>query len=303
MTTTMRLLFAGSLFVAWATMQQALAETTDQRCAKGDDIRRIEIRFAGDPDRVPCKVIYRPETESDTLGIISWQNIPNLAACEAQANEVVERLTVEGWVCTGGQQEDDTEIGEVATLFEQDTLSEAEAALEPADSAPPPAAGGSEGNDVRNLDEPARFIDNPGIAPPSEDLISLIKSDLEELDTTLDGILEGEIAGYGDLNADDIDDALVLYTYMSPQPAYRQFLAIYLFDGETYQLAATKPVSGTISATMGARIETIDQGVIHLILDAFEPGDASCCPTGARRYALALRELDLIEIDTGAPTL
>ena len=74
------------------------------------------------------------------------------------------------------------------------------------------------------------------------------------------------------------------------------------FDGETYQLTTTKPVGGTISATMGARVVAIDQGIIHLVLDAYEPGDASCCPSGTRHHALALRELDLVEIDGDAPT-
>ena len=300
---------------ALATVQQAQAQsTTAQRCAKGADIRLIEIKFADDAGRLPCKVIYRPESESDTLGIVSWQNIPTLAACRAQAGEVIERLTIEGWTCADGQAGDD-ENRNVAALAEQDVEPGAEpngtgvepspgldgAAL-PADVSP--AAGEEEigGQLVQEVDVPAKFVENPDIAPPSEDLASLIRDDLSQLDTTLDGLLEAKVAGYGDLNADDIDDALVLYTYTSPQPAYRQFLAVYVFDGEAYQLTATRPVGGNISATMDARIETIDQGVVHLVLQAFEPGDASCCPSGTHRITLALRELDLVEIDTDAPT-
>lgn len=314
MTMTTSLLAAVSTVTALALIQQALADTaTDQRCAKGSDVRRIEIRFADGASRVPCKVIYRPEGESDTLGIVSWQNIPSLAACEAQANEVTERLTVEGWTCAEAPNADGDDGGSVTVLVDQDSApnagadqirtgqtSNVDGAALPAEL--PAAAEGDDGKLAQEEDEPARFIDNPDIAPPPVDLASLVKSDLAQLDTTLDGVLEAKIAGYGDLNADEIDDALVLYTYSSPQPAYRQFLAIYVFDSETYQLTATKPVSGNISATMDAGIEAIDQGVIHLTLRAFEPGDTSCCPSGTRHLALALRELDLVEIDADVPT-
>ncbi len=296
-----------------ATVQQSQAQsTTTQRCAKGADIRLIEIKFADDVGRLPCKVIYRPASDSDTLGIVSWQNIPTLAACRTQAGEVIERLSIEGWTCADGPAEDDG-IDNVATLREQGAepgAERSEIGVGPStglDGAALPAGVSpllieDDGEVFQDVDEPAKFVDNPDIAPPSEDLASLIKGDLSQLDTTLDGLLEAEIAGYGDLNADDIDDALVLYTYISPQPAYRQFLAAYVFDGEAYQLTATKPVGGNISATMDARIETIDQGIIHLTLQAYEPGDASCCPSGTHRIALALRELDLVEIDADALT-
>ena len=314
MTKTTRMLAFGCV-AAWSIGQPALAETADQRCVKGADIRRIEIRFPSDTGAGACKVVYRPEVESDTLGITSWQNIPSLAACEVQADEVVQRLTAEGWTCSADRQAD--EANNVAELFEQDAapgvepsrappISEApnpeSAAPESDESIRPPAVGADGSTVVRGDDEPARLIDNPDIAPPPADLASRIKDDLDQLDTTLDGVLEAEIAGYGDLNADDVDDALVLYSYSSPQPAYRQFLAIYLFDGETYRLTATRPVGGTFSATTGARVETIDQGIIHLVLGAFEPGDESCCPSGTRHIALALRELDLVKIDVDAPT-
>lgn len=310
MTMTTPLMAAVSTVAALMAAQQTLADTaTDHRCAKGTDVRRIEIRFADDTGSVPCKVIYRPESESDTLGSVSWQDIPSLAACEAQANEVIERLTVEGWTCAVDQQEGDR----TAELADQDSAPDAkldeiraeknpnvDGAVLPSEISP--AGDGDEGNVVPDADEPARFIDNPDVAPPSEDLASLIRDDLDQLDTTLDGVLEAKIAGYGDLNADDIDDALVLYTYSSPQPAYRQFLAAYMFDDESYQLTATKPVGGHINATKDARVEAIDGGVIHLTLQAFEPGDASCCPSGTRRLALALRDLDLVEIDADVPT-
>lgn len=280
----------------------ALAQTaTDQRCAKGADVRRIEIRFADDSGNLPCRVIYRPEADSDKLGIVSWQDISDLPACQAQANEVVERLTVEGWTCAEDVNagEDDTTVAEFLIQNAVDNAAPNDAPLADVNA---PDIDDADRQTTEIADQPARLIDNPDLPPPTDELVSIIEEDLDRLDTTLDGLLVAEIAGYGDLNADDIDDALVLFTYSSPQPAYRQFLAAYMFDDESYQLTATKPVGGHINATKDARVEAIDGGVIHLTLQAFEPGDASCCPSGTRRLALALRDLDLVEIDADVPT-
>ncbi|MEM7041553.1 MAG: hypothetical protein AAF543_01955 [Pseudomonadota bacterium] len=286
----------------------------DQRCANGADVRRIEIRFVDADGNLPCKVIYRPETDSDTLGIVSWQDIDSVEACRAQAKEVTDRLTVEGWTCAADQAEVPEPDGGLAAQFAADVAEEraklvdAESQIatdvveQPTQDEIATLVGDGDTSSIDDADVPAAFIDNPDLPAPPDVLVSLIEEDLAQLDTTLDGVLEAQIAGYGDLNADEVDDALVLYTYTSPQPAYRQVLMAYVFDGESYQLTATKPVGGTSSATKAAKVELIEKGVIHLTLQAFEPGDLACCPSGARRLALALRDLDLVEIDAGVPT-
>lgn len=300
-------------FLASLTSAPTLAQTaTSQQCVKDEDIRRIEIRFADGSGSLPCSVIYRPETEKDTVGIVSWQDIETVPACEAQANEVVDLLTLEGWSCTvdgiAGDSAGTAARGEEALLSESGSTTDtppegtATAALGIADRSDVPAADAGDGQTIDEADEPAEFLENPDVAPPSDDLVTLIKGNLDQLDTTIDGRLEAKIVGYGDLNADDVDDALVLYTYTSPQPAYRQFLAAYVFDGDAYQLTATRPISGHVTDTKNARIEAIDRGVVHLSLEAFEPGDSDCCPSGKRHMALALQELDLIEIEADAPT-
>lgn len=309
--------------------QQVQAEiATDQRCAKGADIRRIEIRFADDQGGLPCKVIYRPEAESDTIGIVSWQDLESPAACEAQAEEVIGRLTNEGWTCALDNSPTVADVPErvrdeaipestavepvvedsaqpIATLEGPTDVTGVDAAATPGDQTPieeTPAADGEAGDSSDQVDAYAELVANPELTPPSYGLAAMIEEDLAQLDVTLDGLLEATVAAYGDINDDDIDDALVLYTYRSPQPAYRQFLAAYVFDGDSYQLTATKPVSGNVSATMDARVETIDRGVVYMALKAFEPGDASCCPSGIRYLALALRDLDLVEIDSETPS-
>ena len=284
---------------AWLMSSSSKAQTpSDHRCVNGADIRRIEIRFEDGLSKLPCRVIYRPETETDTVGIVSWRGLPDLASCEAQATAVIDRLRDEGWVCSSDQILDAT----AGDLLDTDADEEVEPPLVDEVTIPTEEPGLDDNATSRDLpqeevDIPARLVDNPSLSPLPADLAATIERDLAALDTTLDGLLEAVVAGYGDLDGDELEDAVILYSYASPQPAYRQFLAAYMFDGETYQMRATRAIGGNINGTTAAKVEAIEDGVIRLSLRAFEPGDAACCPTGVREMAVALRDLDLVEID------
>lgn len=269
------------------------------QCRKAEDVRRIEIRFKDDIDQLPCRVVYRPETENDSVGTVSWRGITELERCQAQAAEVVDRLIAEGWDCAIEAEQLETSPSEIQEV----TLSDGQPALDDTDQAP----------NSEQLEEPKEppkeeesqepfLVENPDLDAPLPELIALLNQDLGKLATALDGSLRAEIVAYDDLNADDVADALVLLTYNSPQPAYRQFLAAYLFDGENYQLTATRPIASSSSNTKNATIDDVDQGIIKVTLQGFEPGDQSCCPSGIRQISLALRDLDLIEIDRKALT-
>jgi hypothetical protein len=264
----------------------------DYQCGKGEDVRRIEIRFEDEDNQLPCRVIYRPETENQSVGTVSWRGIETLESCQTQTQEVVDRLIAEGWNCAvlSKPSPSPTEASDVldAAVDAETTFLETEDADQASD-------------DEHALEATAILIENPSLGEPPAGLVTLIKQDLAKLDKTLDGALQAQLAAYSDLNADDVADALVLYTYVSPQPAYRQFLAAYLFDGETYQLTTTKPIASSSMDTKNATIDKIDQGIIQIRLQAFEPGDESCCPSGVREITLALRNLELVEIDQSAP--
>lgn len=272
----------------------ALSESpNDYQCGKDEDVRRIEIRFEDETDQLPCRVIYRPETENESVGTVSWRGIATLEDCEAQAQQVVDRLTGEGWTCAliDGQTESGAEEFVEAEADDQEAVPDTETADQ------------ATGEPIENVeDEPAVLVENPDLSAPPPALATLINKDIDKLAIALDGKLEAEIVSYSDLNADDIADALVVLTYVSPQPAYRQFLAAYLFDGEAYRLTATRPIASSSTDTMNASIDDVDQGVIQVTLQAFEPGDGSCCPSGVRQLSLVLRELDLVEIDKSTPT-
>lgn len=278
-------LLLGSMGVAqpvWAVDDVYHRCVTDDAGTDHGGARLIEVLFSNLEAEQPCKVIYRPESESDTLGTVAWQNLNSVDICTAKANEVIEKLIDEGWSCTTTRKAE-----AVVTLTIPDP-----AAIEP--EAPPPA--------LAEINQPTNLSVYPDLDQPSDELLALVDADLGSLEARLDGKLDATIAGYGDLNDDGIDDVLVLFTYQSPKPAHRQFLAAYMHDGETFRLSATKPIGSYAGDTTDAKVEAIDHGVVHLTLQSFEPGDASCCPSGRQTLALALQDLEFVEIDANGPT-
>lgn len=270
----------------------------DYQCRKAEDVRRIEIRFEDEIDQLPCRVVYRPETENDTVGTVSWRGITELESCRAQAAEVVDRLIAEGWDCTIEAEQLEAGLPNL-----QDATPANDQPADDTDRAPINERQErlNEQPEEEESQEPF-LVENSDLDAPLPDLVALLNQDLGKLATALDGSLRAEIVAYDDLNADDVADALVLLTYTSPQPAYRQFLAAYLFDGENYQLTATRPIASSSNNTKNATIDDVDQGIIKVTLQGFEPGDQSCCPSGVRQISLALRDLDLVEIDRKALT-
>ena len=271
------------------TFSHAMAQSgEDYLCGKDEDIRRIEIRFEDNTGQLPCRVVYRPETESDSVGTVSWRGIKKVEECKAQALQVVERLTAEGWSCAfvdnnEAKASPSAEVIEV-NLTAKTTI--------PTDDARPISRSLTE---EETTADPV-LLNSPNLNAPSTALTSAVETDLAKLATTLDGRLEAEIISYEDLNTDGLSDALAVLTYTSPQPAYRQFLTAYLSDGEAYQLTATRLIASSSTDTLNAALDDVDQGVIRLSLEAYRPGDESCCPSGVEQLSLALQGLELVEI-------
>jgi hypothetical protein len=133
-------------------------------------------------------------------------------------------------------------------------------------------------------------------------LEAIIEQNLIRLNDGVEGRFTAEIGGYGDLDGDGLEDGVVFFTYESERLKHARFVAAYLYDGESYALAANKPVAGSDDNIHSADIDSIEDGVISLRLSVLEPGDASCCPSGERQQRLALRDEQLIEVtSSGSP--
>jgi hypothetical protein len=126
----------------------------------------------------------------------------------------------------------------------------------------------------------------------TEQLQTVIAQNLESLNQSVDGDFQAEVGQFGDLNADGLDDAVVFFNYQSSTADFTQFDAAYLFNGDSYHLAATKPVGGTERAVEKVEIEDIVNGSILLRLQL---NDAS--QTENRSAAMTLKDGQLVEIE------
>lgn len=125
-----------------------------------------------------------------------------------------------------------------------------------------------------------------------DQLQTVIQANLSSLNQSVDGDFEAQIGDFGDLNNDGIDDAVVFFNYESSAADFTQFVAAYLFNGENYHLAATKPVGGTDLAVRQVLVEEIVNGLIQLRLVL---NDAS--QTEDRRAAMILKDGQLVETE------
>jgi hypothetical protein len=134
-------------------------------------------------------------------------------------------------------------------------------------------------------------------------LEAIIEQNLIRLNDGVEGRFTADIAGYGDLDGDGLEDGVVFFTYESERLKHARFVAAYLYDGESYDLAANKPLASSDVNIHSADVDAIEDGVISLRLSVLEPGDASCCPSGQRQQWLALRDGQLVEVTPPASQL
>lgn len=63
--------------------------------------RTVEVKFAGENKGLPCEVKYTKEGESE--GKTLWTANNDAAYCEQKAKEFADKLTSQGYACTGGE--------------------------------------------------------------------------------------------------------------------------------------------------------------------------------------------------------
>lgn len=245
--------------------------TASHQCRLDDQQRHIRIDVENPASGKPCELIYWEDGDQTKPGERLWRAEHDATFCPTRLNVIVDKWVSEGWQC-------DSE-GLQTVAVDLDTPDEPEAAADETLAAP-----------SETIDEAAG--DDLSISDP--ELEAIIAADAERIGEWMEVEPAIEVAARGDLNEDGTDDAVVFLAYQSDQAAYRQYMMSYLVNGEGYQLASVKLLTGVNPPPAQARVEHIAEGVIWLTL----PGESGSTPaqTGYR-----LRDQQLVEVNPDVP--
>jgi len=266
-----------SFFALSAVAAPAVAE--EFQCQRDDLVRRIEVQFADDADRLPCEVVYWRDDEAPDQPQTLWNAEHQVDYCMDKAREMAERLEDEGWAC------DATAIG-------------AAAAAEPSAPGRRNPAAGSPTPTVPPADPTARSDQATLRAALDRDIRRL-----EELTTNASGSFATEATTLGDLNGDRIADAAVLLTHRVDGAAPAHYLLAYLFVGETFQPVARLSLDAYYKNFTEVEIRNVAGGAVEIVMRVLRADDPRCCPSGRREATFGLRDRELVllkESDPGA---
>jgi hypothetical protein len=169
-------LVIGTLSLIAVSLLAGHAQSEEFQCRRGDLVRRIELRFADDADRLPCQVVYWKDQENPGEPRVPWRANSDLEFCIAKAREMVDGLQSSGWACDGAVPAQDAAAPPSQDAAELDAIepsagssreSAAQAtALPPANDASEIApAEGSSRQAAAEATTPAPDHDAAGIAP------------------------------------------------------------------------------------------------------------------------------------------
>lgn len=104
-----------------------------------------------------------------------------------------------------------------------------------------------------------------------------------------------KVAG-GDLNGDEREDAVVLYTLegFDGSSLYLQYLAVFVSRGGVLRYVTHRIVGGKSRRSL--ELDGVSGGKILLKTKEHRPGDASCCPSKKGRASLVLDKRKLKEL-------
>ena len=303
------------------------AEKTEYTCRSGETVRRVIVEVGDFSTGLPCEVVYWKDSEAPGVRRVLWNARSDAQFCDVKAAGLVKKLDDSGWDCDAGidkaglnqpsagpqlSSQPAPGVTSTATVPSVDAATVARdpqpansqianavpaspaattAAISPTPTSPPlgssvPAATGS------TATQQTAALTSPATTQASEQLQSVISQNLESLNKSVDGDFQAEVGDFGDLNADGLDDAVVFFNYQSSTSDFTQFVAAYLFNGDSYHLAATKPVGGTERSVQKVEIQGIVDGSILLKLHL---NDAS--QTENRTAAMSLKDGQLIEAE------
>lgn len=276
------LILAGLSLLAGSVLA-APAESDEYHCRRGDLVRRIEVQFANDADRLPCQVVYWRDTEGRAR--TPWHAENQVEFCTRKAREMVKRLQGSGWTCDAAE-----------TSFED--AAELDAAT--------PSKGSSRAPTTTDATAPGGEPDDGTQEPGHAILQAALARDvrrLDELTGTSSWDFRPEMVTLGDLDGDGLEDAAVLLSHRDDNGGSSHHLLAYLFDGTTFRPVARISVEAYYQNFTDVVIEEIADGGIALLLRVPRAGDPACCPSGRRQATFELRDGALVlaaESESGA---
>jgi hypothetical protein len=312
------------LALGFATATANAAEKTEYTCRSGETVRRVIVEVGDFSTGLPCEVVYWKDSEAPGVRRVLWNARSDAQFCDVKAAGLVKKLDDSGWDCDQGVDKTSsnrtTSEPQLSSQTQSDvstsnatvpTLDAATVTKTPQPAAPQIANATPTSTATASVTQtPSAPLDStipsatgdtatqtaaltaPAPEQANEQLQSVIKQNLESLNKSVDGDFQAEVGQFGDLNADGLDDAVVFFNYQSSTADFTQFVAAYLFNGESYHLAATKPVGGTERSVEKVEVESIVDGSILLKLHL---NDAS--QTENRTAAMTLKDGQLIEIE------
>jgi hypothetical protein len=261
------------------------ASSEEYRCRRDDLVRRIEVQFANDADRLPCQVVYWSDMARPDAKRVPWRAENQIEFCTRKAREMAERLRGSGWACDiESPPAEDAAALDVATP-------PMESAIEPAASEEKGAAAESEVGEPR-----------PDDALLQEALARDIRR-LDELTGAASWQFEPDAATLGDLDGDGVPDGAVLLSHRDQDGGVTHHLLAYLFDGTTFRPVARVNLEAYYQNFKDVMVEDVGDSGIEVLLHTLRAGDPACCPSGRRRATFELRDGKLVlsaESDSGA---
>lgn len=290
------------------------AERSAAVCTNGDLVRRVIIEVGDLNSGLPCEVVYWKDKEAPGVRRVLWTARTDAAFCDGKAAGLVDTLANAGWRCDGTGDAVDAKAPLAPPAAATSTATAAVTNVPTVDAAAEPSAPAAQTQQyetaaastapelpaTQTAPAPALETQTAAIAPETaagapagasmDQLQSVIQTNLSSLNQSVDGSFQAQIGEFGDLDSDGIDDAVVFFNYESSSADFTQFVAAYIFNGESYHLAATKPVGGNDLSVRQVEVEDIVEGSIQLRLLLNDAADNE-----VRRAAMVLKDGQLVE--------
>lgn len=275
-----------SLALLAALAVAAPAKALDVRCALGQVVRDIEVRFAQDADGLPCQVIWQTAVDAEQ-GELVWRSASRREFCTDKARALAHQLIEGGWRCQSADAAYASRLVPEETAPSEPNEPEPDAALPLAPEEGPRAP--SEQDAAEQAPRPDQALLRAALARDVRRL--------DELTGSSPGDFEAQMSRLGDLDGDGLEDAVALLAFRQKGAAPSRHVLAYRFDGETFQPVARLPLAGAAHAEIGA----VANGVVEVVVHVARSGDPACCPSGRRHVRFALRDHELVRLPADRP--